>query len=187
MAPAAAAAAIGQVEPLAFRGYDDCVQATGRPGELVVPATDGVRFVQATREGLKAGPALRLAKRFECGSVVSRANGAGVIAGAPRDESAVVVSVREPGGGAWGARVTIAMEAEWRAEVVRAAVSDRGDVIVAWRESRSAPNTGSIRRVRVARRSPGGTFGAAETLGVERLPSRAGLAGRRRQPARRSC
>ena len=63
------------------------MHATGRPGELVVPATDGVRFVQATREGLKAGPALRLAKRFECGSVVSRANGAGVIAGTPRDES----------------------------------------------------------------------------------------------------
>jgi hypothetical protein len=61
--------------------------------------------------------------------------------------------------------VTIALEADWRAEVVRAAVSDRGDVIVSWRESRLGPNTGSIRRVRVARRSPGGAFGGAELLG----------------------
>lgn len=154
VAPAAAAADIGQVEPLTFRGYEDCVHATGRPGELAVPATDGVRFVQATREGLKAGPALRLARRFECGSIVSRANGAGVIAGTPRDETAVVVSVREPGGGMWGAPVTIAAEAEWRVELVRAAVSDRGDVIVTWRESQFGPHTGSIRRVRAARRSP---------------------------------
>ena len=121
--PAGATAAIGRVEPLTVRGYDDCVQATGRPGELALPATDGVRFVQATREGLEAGPAIELGERFECSSVVSRANGAGVIAGAPRDEDAVVVSVREPGGEAWNAPVTIALEADWRADVVRAAVS----------------------------------------------------------------
>jgi hypothetical protein len=167
MAPAGAMAAIGQVDPLTVRGYgyDDCVQATGRPGELALPSTDGVRFAQATREGLKAGPPMKLAKRFECGSVVSRANGAGVIAGAPRDDGAVVVSVREPGGGAWSAPVTIALEEDWRVDVVRAAVSDRGDVIVSWRESRFGPNTGSIRRVRVVRRSPGGAFGAVEPLG----------------------
>ena len=164
VAPAGATAAIGQVEPLTVRGSEDCVHATGRPGELALPATAGVRFAQATREGLQVGPRIELAERFECGSVVSRANGAGVIAGAPRDESAVVVSVREPGGGAWSAPVTIALESDWRADVVRAAVSDRGDVVVSWRESRFG-STGSIRRVRVARRSPGGAFGAAEPLG----------------------
>src|SRR4051794_8075739 len=138
--PAAAMAAVGQVEPLIVRGYDDCVHATGRTGELGLPATDGVRFVQATRDGLRVGPRIKLAKGFECGSVVSRLNGAGVIAGAPRDEHAVVVSVREPGGGAWSVPVSIVLEAEWRAEVVRAAVSDRGDVIVSWRETRFDPN-----------------------------------------------
>ena len=96
--------------------------------------------------------------------MVSRANGAGVIAGAGRQASAVTVSVREPGSGSWGAPVTITLQAEWRPDVVRAAVSDRGDVVVAWRETRFGPD-GSIRRVRVARRSPGGAFGPGELLG----------------------
>ena len=164
VAPVGAGAAVGQVAPIPGRGYDDCLQVTGLPGELVMPAPGGIRFVAATREGLKPGAVLQLADAFECGSVVSRANGAGVIAGAGREAAAVTVSVREPGSSTWGAPVTIALQAQWRPDVVRAAVSDRGDVVVAWRETRFGPG-GSIRRLRVARRSPGGAFGPGEVLG----------------------
>ena len=164
VAPLGAGAAVGQVAPIAGRGYDDCLQVTGLPGELVMPAPGGIQFVGATREGLKPGAVLQLADAFECGSVVSRPNGAGVIAGAGRQASAVTVSVREPGSGTWGPPVTIALQAQWQPDVVRAAVSDRGDVVVAWRETRFGPD-GSLRRVRVARRSPGGAFGRGELLG----------------------
>ena len=54
--PATAGAQFGQVEPLTLRGDDDCVRTTGAPGELALPATDGVRFAQATPHGCPAGP-----------------------------------------------------------------------------------------------------------------------------------
>ena len=52
VAPVGAGAAVGQVAPIAGRGYEDCLQVTGLPGELVMPAPGGIQFVAATREGL---------------------------------------------------------------------------------------------------------------------------------------
>ena len=79
--PATAGAQFGQVEPLTLRGDDDCVRTTGAPGELALPATDGVRFAQATRTGVQLGRTVTLGKGFECSAAVTRASGAGVIAG----------------------------------------------------------------------------------------------------------
>ena len=165
VAPAGAAAAIGQVEPLTVRGYDDCVQATGRPGELAMPATDGVRFVQATREGLKAGPALaaREALRVRLGRVAGQRRG------------------RDRGGAARRERGRRERSRAGRRSVGRARDDRAGSGVAGGRRARRRlgprrrdrelarvavrSQPGSIRRVRVARRSPGGAFGAAEPLG----------------------
>ena len=102
--PATAGAQFGQVEPLTLRGDDDCVRTTGAPGELALPATDGVRFAQATRAGVQLGRTVTLGKGFDCSAAVTRASGAGVIAGELDDS--VVASVRAPGGD-WGAPVSV--------------------------------------------------------------------------------
>src|SRR5690349_19403126 len=90
--PASASAAqLGQGTPLDLGGDEWCLRATGMPGELVVPATDGMRVVAATRDGLVAGRTLKLGKGFDCGSAVGHANGAAVIAGSTQDGAVVAV------------------------------------------------------------------------------------------------
>lgn len=163
-APASASAALGQVEPLALRGSSECVAPTGTPGEIVVPTKDGVRFVQATREGLKPGASVPLGgESFDCPSVVTRPSGAGVIAARASGSSGIVVVVRDPGG-AWGAPVTIPLEERRNAQQVGADVSDRGDVLVTWRESGASAKEGY--RFRAVRRAPGAALGTPETLGT---------------------
>ena len=71
--PATAGAQFGQVEPLTLRGDDDCVRTTGAPGELALPATDGVRFAQATRAGAPARPDRRAGQRVRVLARPSRA------------------------------------------------------------------------------------------------------------------
>ena len=162
--PATAGAQFGQVEPLTLRGDDDCVRTTGAPGELALPATDGVRFAQATRAGVRLGRTVAMGKGFECSAAVTRASGAGVIAGELSDS--VAVSVRTPGGD-WGAPMAIPVESQWRADSVAAAVSDRGDVIVTWREESTRFEEGrTAYRFRAVRAAPGAAVGAAETLGA---------------------
>ena len=162
--PATAGAQFGQVEPLTLRGDDDCVRTTGAPGELALPATDGVRFAQATRAGVQLGRTVTMGKGFECSAAVTRASGAGVIAGELNDS--VVASVRAPGGD-WGAPVSVPVERTWRADDVAAAVSDRGDVIVTWREeSTRYEERRTPYRFRAVRAAAGAAFGAAETLGA---------------------
>lgn len=165
-APASAGAAIRQVEPLRVESLSGCVRATGTPGELAVETSEGVRFVQATRAGLKPGPLLEVGEPglLWCASVDTRPSGAGVIA---MPGETLSVAVRDPGG-SWGAPVQFDPGEEWGAPAVHATVSDRGDVLVVWREIRdeSAPG-GTTQRVRAVRRAPGGTFGAVETIGAE--------------------
>ena len=162
--PATAGAQFGQVEPLTLRGDDDCVRTTGAPGELALPAADGVRFAQAARTGVQLGRTVTLGKGFECSAAVTRASGAGVVAG--KLDDSVVASVRAPGGD-WGAPVSVPVEQEWRADEVAAAVSDRGDVIVTWREESTRVEDGRTPyRFRAVRAAPGAAFGAAETLGT---------------------
>src|SRR4051812_12929309 len=83
--PASASAApLGEVPPLDLRGDQYCVRATGVPGELAVPTPNGMRLVQATRDGLRADRELKLGASFDCGTVAGNANGATVIAGETR-------------------------------------------------------------------------------------------------------
>src|SRR4051794_32974900 len=99
------AATLGEVPPLPARGQRFCTDVTATPGEVVVSTLTGVRIVSATRSGFRSGPSIRFGEAFLCGQVATRPSGAGVAAGTVG--GAVVVSVRDPGGG-WGAPMTLA-------------------------------------------------------------------------------
>src|SRR5690349_1654970 len=162
--PASASAApLGEVAPLALRGDGDCVAATGTPGELATHAAEGVRFLSATRSGLALGPFVGFTGSSTCPAVATRASGAGVIVG--QTGADLSARVRDPGG-TWGAPVQIAKgDDEWFTVDVLAAVSDRGDVIVAWKEAQIGSGK-SLSRLRVARRLAGAAFTPAESLGA---------------------
>ncbi len=167
LAAPANAADLGELTPLSVRGSEDCGGPTGAPGELVVRTTTGVRFVTATRAGFQPGQALNLGKGFACSVVKVRPSGAGVVVG--QLDGRIVAVVRDPGG-AWGAPLTVVPITETSPTLsVTADVSDRGDVIVAMKAFTvdvKALNAPPKSRFLVARRAPGGTFGAVEQIGV---------------------
>ncbi|RKQ90662.1 hypothetical protein C8N24_0475 [Solirubrobacter pauli] len=172
-APASASAALGQVEPVKVSQDESCLGATGRPGEISSPTTSGVRFFVATREGLKPGGRVQLADgQFRCEAVAGKPTGAGVIVGQSytptvegETDERIVASLRDPGG-AWGAPVTIPVEQGWSPDVVDASVSERGDVLISWRERKSTGRRSETFRFRTVRRAPGAAFGAPETIGT---------------------
>ena len=158
----ASAATLGEVAPLTLRGNEDCAGTTGAPGELVVATKTGVRFVSATRAGFQLGQALDLGPNFECQAVKVRPSGAGVIVGDV--QGAIVAVVRDPGG-TWSAPATISKTNSSAYSLYASAdVSDRGDVIVAYKESRYGEEEHT--RFKVARRAPGQTFGAEQQIGT---------------------
>src|SRR5262245_9982730 len=126
----ASAASLGDLPPLAGKGFSSCVAPTGTPGELVVPVTDGVQFVAATPTGFQRGQTLKLGESFSCSAVATRPGGAGVIVGVAL--RGLVAAVRDPGG-PWGAPVALSgpLGEDFPTEAI-ARVSDRGDVVVAW-------------------------------------------------------
>ena len=155
----ASAATLGELRPLVLPAGSACVDPSGAPGELAIQTSEGVSFVTATRSGFTPGAKLKFAAPYPCRRIVGRTSGAAVIA-TETEADGLAVAVRDPGG-AWGAPVPLTPEAGWRVEDVEPAVSDRGDVIVAWREVRWQPRT---ERLLVARRPPGGTLGPAEVV-----------------------
>src|SRR3954447_17613946 len=106
-----------------------CVRATGVPGELIRWTRGGVELMQARADGLHDARTVRAGTLNQCPAVAADATtGAAVVAGTtPRG---IAVAVRGPGG-AWAAPVTISTPYY---PGVRAAVSPRGDAIVAWVE-----------------------------------------------------
>ncbi len=161
----AAPTGLTEAPPLVLRGDRYCVDVTDTPGEVVAPARDGVRFVRATRSGLQPGPTIKLGEGFRCEAIATSPTGAGVIAGTVG--GTLVVAVRDPGG-AWSAPVTLAGgDTEAIRDEIAAAVSERGDAIVAWKEHRFGATGTAPRRFRVARRAPGAAFGAVEPVGVD--------------------
>ena len=92
-----------------------------------------------------------------CPRAAADASGAAVVAGATED--ALRVALREPGGGGFGAPVTLA--AAENVFELSVAVSPHGDAVVAWAEYAYAPRRV---RIRVARRDAGGAFGAPADL-----------------------
>ena len=113
--------------PTTLPGSSACLQATGSPAE-VAAAVDGggVQLFRASANDVIAG--LVVAAPVNCPLIRTRASGAGVIAGYTKNT--VKVMLRDPGAD-WAAPVTLPA-----AEVydVTAAVSDRGDAVVAWLE-----------------------------------------------------
>jgi hypothetical protein len=161
IAPASAHADFTEIPTYDFTGEPSCVAPTGAPGEVAIGSTSGARFLQATRTGFTQTAEVKAGEGFTCGAVVSRPNGAGVIAGTQYYGDSVVAVVRDPGG-AWSAPVHVASREGWTPDTVVGDVSERGDVVVAWTEERSRPEPQI--RVRIAQRLAGGEFGPPKVV-----------------------
>jgi hypothetical protein len=154
-APATASAASFAETPFhAIAAGASCLRATGAPGELAAWAPSGARGLHATTSGLADAGTIPLGSVFACPQVVAQPNGAGIAAASVA--GGIAVALREPGGG-WG--VPLAIRAGRGVTDFSAAISERGDAVVAWREFGDVGMS-----VRAVRRSPGGAFGAPETL-----------------------
>ena len=161
LAPASAHADFAETPTYGFTGEPSCVAPTGAPGEVAIGSSSGASFLQATRTGYAPAGEVKAGEGFTCGTVVSRPSGAGVIAGTQYYGDSVVAVVRDPGG-TWSAPISVAQREGWTPQSVVGAVSERGDVVVAWLEERSRPE--SALRVRIAQRAPGGDFGPAQVV-----------------------
>lgn len=160
--PAGASADFKEAPAFLVEGQAEFWQGTGRPGEVAVGTATGVRTLRATRAGFEPVGEVRMGDGFSAGELVSAPSGAAVLAGTVNYEDSVAAAVRDPGG-AWSAPLPVAERQGWAPERVRAAVSARGDVVVAWTESRFRPEPST--RVRVARRAAGeAAFGPAIVL-----------------------
>jgi hypothetical protein len=143
--------------------YGGCPRATGVPGEIALESRDGVRFLEATRDGYRPRGQLTIAD-LGCPEAAARANGAAIVGGVHRgsgldDADAIVAAVRDPGG-AWGEPVSFELPEYAIVDDVRMSVADSGDAVVAWNEE-----TDDVWRLRMARRAAGQPFGPAETVG----------------------
>ena len=161
LAPASAQADFTETPTYDFKGEPSCLAPTGPPGEVAIGTTTGARLLQATRAGFVPAGEVKAGEGFTCGSIVARPSGAGVIAGTKYYGDSVVAVVRDPGG-TWSEPLSVATREGWTPQTVVGAVSDRGDVVVAWLEERSRPENQI--RVRLATRAPGQPFGPAKVV-----------------------
>ncbi|MDA0161425.1 hypothetical protein OM076_14200 [Solirubrobacter ginsenosidimutans] len=162
----AAASPFGELPPRAIHDDPACLRATGAPGELVNLTSTGdpsqVRLSSFGPHGLTRSATLPAKTLQRCVAADAKPDGAGIVAltaveYAPGGQPSIDAILREPGG-TWGA-AQIALDAS-SVRTIAAAVSDRGDALVAAvRESREQRVS-----VDVARRAPGGAFAGAETL-----------------------
>ena len=128
-----------------------CLRPTGAPGELSRWAKGGAEVLTASSGGFGRAVLVPFGELPGCPRVAGDATGAAVVAGATED--ALRVALREPGGGSFGAPVTVA--AAENVFELSVAVSPHGDAVVAWAEFAYGP---SRVRLRVARRAAGGAF-----------------------------
>src|SRR5262245_44884512 len=126
----ASAAPFGELPFQVAPGGVSCLRATGAPGELIAWAPGGARPLRATATGLVAETTLALGDTDRCPVAAVQPNGAGVVAVAT--PKSITVALREPGG-AWSAPVVLPHSAV-ETDRVAAAISERGDAILAWRE-----------------------------------------------------
>ena len=143
-----------QLPALPVRGAADCLAATGAPGELIRWTDTGAEVMRATRGGLSATAEVRLGRLFGCPVAAARPGGAGVLVGGTL--SGLRIALREPGAG-WAAPISLPVEF---ALDPAAAISSRGDAVVAWVEIDHRFRT----RLRAVRRPAGGSFGAPVTI-----------------------
>lgn len=162
--PASASAAqFGEVGFRPVGGIATCLRATGLPGELVRSTATGAQFLQASPGGLT--PVADVASEGDsltCPQAAARQDGVGIVAFAVRSNGEVFVrsSLREAGG-AWGPHVdTLPASDLASGHPLAAGISDRGDALLAM----AGMNDKGRLQILAGRRSPGGAFGATETL-----------------------
>ncbi len=156
--PASAAAApLGELPFQRARDGAACLAPTGAPGELSRWAEGGAEVLAAGANGFGRPALVRFGELPGCPRAAADASGAAVVAGATA--GALRVALREPGGGGFGAPLTLA--AAKNVFELSVAVSPHGDAVVAWAEYAFTPRR---IRIRVARRDAGGTFGAPVDL-----------------------
>lgn len=156
--PASAGAApLGELPFQRLADGAACQAPTGAPGELSRWAEGGAEVLTVGADGAGRPLPVPLGELTGCPRAAGSASGAGVIAGAT--ERALRVALREPGGGRFGAPVTLA--AAENVFDLSVAVSPEGDAVVTWAEYAFTPRRA---RIRMARRAPGGAFGAPEDL-----------------------
>jgi hypothetical protein len=168
-APAMAAAApFGELPLYPVNGTATCLRPTGTPGELVRQTRGSLQLLGASPTGLTAGATLDAGGIQGCVDAVAWPGGGALLAFAVSselsDEAWARTYLREPGQ-AWGAPVdVIPPEEEPFSTSIAAAASERGDALVAL----GSVTSDGRANLRVARRLPGGTFGAPETLQARR-------------------
>ena len=139
-------------------GDAECVAPTGAPGELAVGGEGETKLLHATPAGFTAAPSVPL---NDCPVVATRPNGAGVAAA-----GGVTIdgALRDPGGAWRNVPIAGAGTEMSRYGSAQAAIADSGHAIVAWIEAEGFGGDDRF-KVRVARRAPGGGFGAPELVG----------------------
>jgi len=162
----ASAAPFGELPFTPVTGRASCLRATGAPGELVRSTREGLRFMTASPAGIADAGELKLdGDPLGCPAVASQPNGAGVLAVPSRFQ--LQVAVREPGG-TWSPLAALD-DADELGGPLAAAVSDRGDAVVAWVRTRDGRIP--VHRLVVARRTAGGPFGPPQVVATLRTPS----------------
>ena len=153
--PAAASAApFGELSPLTVKSPARCLRATGAPGEVVRWAPGGADFVQATASGFSAPVHVTLGDRFgQCPLAMAQPSGAAIVV--VQTDDGIAFAVRDPAG-AWGPTQTVTEADDHAIDDPVAAVSARGDAVVAWTDIAVSDDAA---RLLVARRPAGGAFG----------------------------
>jgi hypothetical protein len=166
VAGSASAAPFGELPFTPVTGNAGCLRATGAPGEMVRATDTGVRFMTASAAGFAGAGEVKVDRGpSRCPAVAAQPDGAGVLA--ISSGFRLQAAVREPGGGSWSPLAVLADNTD---SAPVAAVSDRGDAVVAWVRTRGGRRT-QTHRVLVARRPAGGTFGAPEVVTTIKTPA----------------
>ena len=157
-----------------------CLRFTGEPGELALlgplSRSSPTDFVEAGAGGLAERGRTSVGALFDCAAVAG-GGGATVVAGAAqgRDNSSRLRAVVRRPDGRWGAPALLGRVPAPGQGPVAAAVSARGDVLVAWVETTGTTLRSSGRgRIMAARKVSGGKFGAAEEISPRRPLGRGG-------------
>ena len=150
-----------------------CLRPTGTPGLVGMLGPLERRMspydlLRVSADGVTVAATVRLGILDECPAVAAGPGGHAIVAGAVRARrfrGVIRAALAEPGGG-FGAPIDIART---RSGLTRAAaaVSPRGDAVVAWAVTRHAAGreiTDSRTRVIAALRPAGGTFGPRQFL-----------------------
>jgi hypothetical protein len=150
-----------------------CVRATGAPGVvgLLGPLERRMSpydLLRVSPGGVSVDGTARLGVLDECPAVAADASGHAIVAGAARQRGfrgVIRAALAEPGG---GFRAPIDIASTRRSQTtVAAAVSPRGDAVVAWAVARYAGRRGppdGRTRVVAALRPAGGAFGRPQPL-----------------------